>query len=186
MADRDLIHSYLDALAQRLPSEAVEELADGREETFQRYLGVVSPQLRRPTRPLPSSAGQRRSQRRSPPVLGPTHRVRATCHRPGVRSPVGYDADHHAGLELADPDRCRCRLRRHPGRRGGKSAGRCQEQQPDDNPARRTAHSGFAAAATAAPPRPPTGSPDRLTEGLRTERGLQLAFDLADADPHGA
>jgi hypothetical protein len=39
MADRDLIHSYLDALAQRLPSEALEELADGLEETFQRYLG---------------------------------------------------------------------------------------------------------------------------------------------------
>ncbi|TCN35598.1 hypothetical protein EV644_115162 [Kribbella orskensis] len=38
MADRDLIHSYLSELARRLPAEAVEELADGLEETFQHQL----------------------------------------------------------------------------------------------------------------------------------------------------
>jgi hypothetical protein len=38
MADRDLIHRYLDELAQRLPPQAVEELADGLEETFQHHL----------------------------------------------------------------------------------------------------------------------------------------------------
>jgi hypothetical protein len=38
MADRDLIDSYLAELARRLPGEAVEELADGLEETFQHQL----------------------------------------------------------------------------------------------------------------------------------------------------
>lgn len=38
MADRDLIHNYLDELAQRLPAGTVEELADGLEETFQHHL----------------------------------------------------------------------------------------------------------------------------------------------------
>jgi hypothetical protein len=38
MADRDLINSYLAELAQRLPPGAVEELADGLEETFQHHL----------------------------------------------------------------------------------------------------------------------------------------------------
>jgi hypothetical protein len=37
MADHDLIRSYLDELAQRLPAGAVEELADGLEETYQRH-----------------------------------------------------------------------------------------------------------------------------------------------------
>ncbi|WP_433007964.1 hypothetical protein [Kribbella sp. CA-294648] len=38
MAGRDLIDGYLAELARRLPVEAVEELADGLEETFQRQL----------------------------------------------------------------------------------------------------------------------------------------------------
>jgi hypothetical protein len=38
MADHDVIHSYLDELAQRLPAGTVEELADGLEETFQHHL----------------------------------------------------------------------------------------------------------------------------------------------------
>lgn len=38
MADHHLIHSYLDELARRLPPAAVEELADGLEETFQHHL----------------------------------------------------------------------------------------------------------------------------------------------------
>ncbi|MBP2348934.1 hypothetical protein JOF29_008685 [Kribbella aluminosa] len=38
MADRDLIHNYLNELAQRLPAGTVEELADGLEETFQHHL----------------------------------------------------------------------------------------------------------------------------------------------------
>jgi hypothetical protein len=38
MADRDLIRSYLDELAHRLPPGAVEELADGLEETLQHHL----------------------------------------------------------------------------------------------------------------------------------------------------
>jgi HAAS len=38
MADRDLINSYLAELARRLPGEAVEELADGLEETYQHQL----------------------------------------------------------------------------------------------------------------------------------------------------
>ena len=38
MADRDLIQGYLAELARHLPSETVEELADGLEETFQHQL----------------------------------------------------------------------------------------------------------------------------------------------------
>lgn len=37
MADHDLIRGYLDELARRLPAGAVEELADGLEETYQRH-----------------------------------------------------------------------------------------------------------------------------------------------------
>ncbi|WP_405071942.1 permease prefix domain 1-containing protein [Kribbella sp. NBC_01510] len=37
MADHDLIRSYLDELAQRLPAGTVEELADGLEETYRRH-----------------------------------------------------------------------------------------------------------------------------------------------------
>ncbi len=37
MADHDLIRGYLDELARRLPAGAVEELADGLEETYQHH-----------------------------------------------------------------------------------------------------------------------------------------------------
>ncbi|GAA3093445.1 hypothetical protein JOF29_007095 [Kribbella aluminosa] len=37
MADHDLIRSYLDTLARRLPATAIEELADGLEETYQHH-----------------------------------------------------------------------------------------------------------------------------------------------------
>ncbi|MGC4940022.1 permease prefix domain 1-containing protein [Kribbella sp. DT2] len=38
MADHDLIHNYLDELGRLLPATAVEELADGLDETFQHHL----------------------------------------------------------------------------------------------------------------------------------------------------
>ncbi|GAB3822908.1 hypothetical protein [Kribbella italica] len=38
MANHELIHDYLDELARLLPAAAVEELADGLEETFQHHL----------------------------------------------------------------------------------------------------------------------------------------------------
>lgn len=46
MADHALIETYLATLARRLPTEAVEELADGLEETFERHLarGLVPDQ----------------------------------------------------------------------------------------------------------------------------------------------